>query len=389
MGEFKRIFNKRMYLMMLLLIIGNLGVFTYIQFAGKSVSEMKNTNGNYNLLIERYKDMELGDAAKQSSTELSAVKKYARSLLSEEQNKNEVQQAWQDIWEEQEKQPTNKKDTQTILQELDEKSLEMVRYYETLTPLEQTDLELSMKAIVTKLGSLSKYKDSVNTVFTNAANMKRFKLFTKSNSFSYNNILRTSSDFSRVKDVELKLDNDRGVDAFLSYYNLYYIAAAVMLAVIYGLLKERENGMWEIVHNTAQGRGRLAFKRLLLIVAGSFMVHMALYCTTLITALCIYGGWSDLNHPIQTIARFSQFTYAFSKMEYVVVLFLISWGVILGLSIIVWMLFTVFRNRNHTLLCIASIVGIEILVYQRIAVQSIYNVFHYINVVSFLKINDV
>ena len=76
----------------------------------------------------------------------------------------------------------------------------------------------------------------------NAENMKRFRIFSKQNTFSYSNILRTAQDFERVQNVELKLDNDKGADAFVHYNLMYYIAAALMVAVIYSLFDERENG---------------------------------------------------------------------------------------------------------------------------------------------------
>lgn len=66
--------------------------------------------------------------------------------------------------------------------------------------------------------------------------MKRFRIFSKQNTFSYSNILRTAQDFERVQNVELKLDNDKGADVFIHYNLMYYIAAALMVAVIYSLL---------------------------------------------------------------------------------------------------------------------------------------------------------
>ena len=70
----------------------------------------------------------------------------------------------------------------------------------------------------------------------------------------------------------MKLDNDKGADAFVHYNLMYYISAALMVAVIYSLFDERENGMWQIVHNTPNGRTVLALKRLLLLAGGSFAI---------------------------------------------------------------------------------------------------------------------
>lgn len=281
-----------------------------------------------------------------------------------------------------------KQTSEELLSEVDEGSREMIAYHQSLTAQQQTQLELQLKQLRSKLEYLNGYETSIDTVMANAENMKRFRIFSKQNTFSYSNILRTAQDFERVQNVELKLDNDKGADAFVHYNLMYYIAAALMVAVIYSLFDERENGMWQIVHNTPNGRTVLALKRLLLLAGGSFAILFLLYGTTFLTAMLLYGGVKDLTNPVQTFVDFGKFTYTLSKGAYILRLFFLSWFILAAFSIILWALFMAFRNRNHTLICTAAFVGIEILVYQKIEVQSVYNVFHYINVVSFLKISD-
>lgn len=387
MGEAKRVFNKKMCLLILIAVIGNICLFLYGELAGKNVSDMIFAVKQYENLIQRYENMDLNEALEKVSTEFSNMRMYAKNLVKGGEESTTQQKditTLDQIQQEDLKQQT----AQEFLEETDDGSREIIEYHQSLTKQQQTQLELQMKELKTKLTYLSGYKTSVDMVMENAENMKRFSIFSKQNSFSYNNILRTAKDFERVENTILMLDNDKGADSFVHYNIMYYIAAMLMIAVIYSLFDERENGMWQLVHNTKKGRGLLAVKRLLILTGGSFAILLILYGSTFVVSMLLYGGFSDLKNPVQTFTDFGKFTYTFSKGEYIVRLFLISWLILSALSVILWTLFILFRNRNHTLICTAAFVGIEILVYQKIEVQSVYNAFRYINVVSFLKISD-
>lgn len=389
MGEVKRVFHKKMWILIAVAVLGNLCLFLYSELAGRSFTEMFFAAGQYQKLVERYENMSLEQAQERLGTEFGNIRKYAKILKqenSQEETKNTAQNEMQNSRTAEN--AVQKQTSEELLSEVDEGSREMIAYHQSLTAQQQTQLELQLKQLRSKLEYLNGYEASIDTVMANAENMKRFRIFSKQNTFSYSNILRTAQDFERVQNVELKLDNDKGADAFVHYNLMYYIAAALMVAVIYSLFDERENGMWQIVHNTPNGRTVLALKRLLLLAGGSFAILFLLYGTTFLTAMLLYGGVKDLANPVQTFVDFGKFTYTLSKGAYILRLFFLSWFILAAFSIILWALFMAFRNRNHTLICTAAFVGIEILVYQKIEVQSVYNVFHYINVVSFLKISD-
>lgn len=382
MGEAKRIFSKKMCILIGIAVVVNLGLFLYGELGGRSISDMMFAKKQYQELVERYQGMEADKAAEQVGTEFFAVRRYAKLLTAKETKEQENLSSM----------PGGSSQTQVSAEELmeqsDEATREMIKYHQSLTEEQQAQLELQMKELRSKLTYLAGYGESVDNVFTNAENMKKFSIFSKKDSYSYSNIIRTAKDFERVRDVEVTLDNDKAADAFVHYNLMYYIAAGLMVVIIYGLFDERENGMWQIVHNTPKGRTELAVKRLLLLVCGSFAILLLLYASTFLMSLGLYGGFSDLANPVQTLQDYGKFTYALSKGGYILRLFFLSWFVLCGLSVILWALFVVFRNRNHTLICTAVFVGIEILVYQKIEIQSIYNAFHYINVVSFLRISD-
>lgn len=382
MWEAKRIFSKKMCILIGVAVLANLLMFLYGELGGRSIADMQFANKQYQMLVERYEDMEADDAVTQVGEELIAVRKYARALTQEnskeQESKNDVIDATKQT----------QLSAEELLEQADESTLEMIQYHQSLTESQRTQLELQMKELKSKLTHIAGYHESIEAVFTNAENMKKFSIFSKKDSYSYSNIIRTAQDFERVKDVNVKLDNDKGTDSFVHYNLMYYIAAALMAAIIYGLFDERENGMWQLVHNTPKGRTEIAVKRLLLLGISSFAILLLLYVSTFFMSYGLYGGFSDLVNPVQTLEDYGKFTYPLSKGAYIVRLFFLSWFVLFGLSTVLWALFVVFRNRNTTLICTAIFVGIEILVYQKIEVQSVYNAFHFINIVSFLRISD-
>ena len=330
MGEVKRVFHKKMWILIAVAVLGNLCLFLYSELAGRSFTEMFFAAGQYQKLVERYENMSLEQAQERLGTEFGNIRKYAKILKQEnspEETKEPVQNEIQNS--QTAENAAQKQTSEELLSEVDEGSREMIAYHQSLTAQQQTQLELQLKQLRSKLEYLNGYEASIDTVMANAENMKRFRLF-----------------------------------------------------------DERENGMWQIVHNTPNGRTVLALKRLLLLAGGSFAILFLLYGTTFLTAMLLYGGVKDLANPVQTFVDFGKFTYTLSKGAYILRLFFLSWFILAAFSIILWALFMAFRNRNHTLICTAAFVGIEILVYQKIEVQSVYNVFHYINVVSFLKISD-
>lgn len=363
MCEARRVFCIKKIIIIEIAIILNIGLFVYGEMAGRSISDTTYANREYSNLVDRYSQMELSEAAVQAQDELVAIGRYIKS------------------------QDDSYTDTNTY--EMNDGCVQMVSYYQTLNSTEQNQLKVMLKAIISKLSYLSGYSEAMTQIMVNADKLKQHSIFTRKDSFSYSNILRTASDFKRVQDVEVKLDNDRGVDAFVHYYYLYYIAAALLVIIIYDMFKERENGVWQIVHNTPYGRTKLASKRLALIWGSSFIILLGLYAITFVTSMLMYGGWNDLANPIQTLSDFLKFTYTFSKSYYVIILFFLAWAVLGALGTILWMLLIIFRNRNHTLICTAAFVGVEVLIYQKIEVQSVYNTFRYINVVSLLKINEI
>ena len=112
-----------------------------------------------------------------------------------------------------------------------------------------------------------------------------------------------------------------------------------------------------------------------------------MYWTTFIAAMIQSGGFKDLANPIQNIDTFAKFTYPWSKIQYIMVLYVISLMCIMALSLIIWSVFVLFRNRNLAMVVFLIFAAVEQFIYSHIDVHSIWNGLHYINIISIVNIN--
>ena len=234
---------------------------------------------------------------------------------------------------------------------------------------------------------LEEYSDSVNSVIDNADKLKKYSIFTKAGSFSYANILQTADDFRRVADVNVFEDEYKGVKNFTGYYYQYFFSMALMLIVIYDLFAQRDNGMWQLTYGSSKGRVILAIKQTGVIAAASVLVHTIMYWTTFIATMIQRGGFKDLASPIQNIDTFAKFTYPWSKIQYIMVLYVISQMCIMALALIIWSVFVLFRNRNLAMVVFLIFAAVEQFIYSHIDIHSVFNWLHYINIINIININ--
>ena len=66
-----------------------------------------------------------------------------------------------------------------------------------------TDDNILEKETIQHETYLNEYSQNIDTIISNAEKLKKYSIFTKAGTFSYANILRTSEDFERVKNVEV------------------------------------------------------------------------------------------------------------------------------------------------------------------------------------------
>lgn len=249
------------------------------------------------------------------------------------------------------------------------------------------DEDILNKENVAHEAYIENYHEEVNSIIDNADKLKKYSIFNKAGSFSFANILQTAKDFERVKNVILPEDEYKGVQVFTAYYYQYFFTMLVMMFVIYDMFVQRDNGMWSITYSCANGRTLYAVKQTGIITVAGISTHTLIYWSTFVTAMVQRGGFKDLRNPVQTIEAFAKFTYPWSKIKYVAVLYLISMMCIVALCIIIWGVFVMFRNRVYALVTMLIFAAVEQFIYSHIDIHSVWNGLHYINIINIININ--
>lgn len=231
------------------------------------------------------------------------------------------------------------------------------------------------------------YSRSIEEIIDSAHNMQDFSVFADKGTFAYKNINKTIDDFERVRSLKLFFDNDKALDKFFSYNVIFYIAYAVMIMVVYKLMEERDNGMWEIVRGTRKriSVGVLRASSLLIITCA---VVAVLYFSVLLTAFIIYGG-AGLGAPIQTIKQFAKYTFVQSRAGYLLYNYIFACLLIYALTCFVWMLFSVFRKRIYASAVVGIILLAETLLYIKIPFYSRYALLRQVNIIEVLNVNNI
>ncbi len=245
------------------------------------------------------------------------------------------------------------------------------------------------KDIRTKLNYIKGYRESIRAVIERADTLQNDVLFSDKTSFSYNNIIKTEKDFAKLLTVQPTLDNDFAVEAVADYFYCFPIALLVILMIVAGLYRERDNGMWQLAYTGSHGRLVLAVKRGGIILLVALAVLGLLYGSTVVTALLIFGGTGELGGPIQNIEAFGQSVYPVSKLEYLLINFLWSYASVMAITAIVYLLFTVCRNKKNVAIGITAFTIVEYLLYTKLESQSVYGIFKNINLLNLFKMSDI
>lgn len=338
MGEIKRLINRNFVVLLFIVTVINGVLFLYAQTSGSSMKLFLWEKEQRLELTERYKD----------STPEDAIHNMNKSK--------------------------------------DDKLKEL---FETCDDVHLEKLKNIVKDMRYTFEYFNNYHSEIESTLENAEKLKRISIFSDPDSFSYKNLLKTAKDFERVKNVNVKIENNTAVSQFTSYYYTFYLAVAVIVFLIYNIFKERENGMWDMVHGAYSGRMRLGVIRCLIIALSSLAVTFILYFTTLIESFVLYGGIESLNTPIQNIQTFGKFTYVMDKWQYLLVLFVFSWIAVFSVCMLIWAMFVIFRNRNIALVTVALFSVIEFMIYNSTAVQSVYAIFRNVNIVRLFRVNEI
>lgn len=331
MQEYKRILTKKLIITVILCMLLNIALFLYGQLEGRNINDVISDSRQYSDLISRLKT---------------------------QREESDFEGMFEDV-------------TQIIKQDKEDGK----------------ESSASLVRLRKKLKYLSGFTSQVNECLQQAEQMRGKKLFSNKKSYSYNNILKTAEDYSRIADVKVVLVNDMCIEKTIEYKYTYYLLAVCMIVMIYECFKERDNGMWQIVHSSKSGRMILALKRFIFVWIYAFVLTFIYFVSTVIVSVLLYGVCGIWKAPVQSIETMSGFTIKCNMAAYMCLLCLIASFVLAMFGSIILALFTVIRNRNIVLIGSVIFAGAEYLLYKNISLQSRISFLRVVNIINFFDIN--
>lgn len=233
-------------------------------------------------------------------------------------------------------------------------------------------------ALMDKMKYLAGYGTSIETIFANAEKLKEFSIFQDQNRYSYANTVKTAKDFEKMRGVLPALDRDRATQHTLDFSYLSFFVFALMLYVLYEILRERDNGMWAVTHAMKNGRCRLAVNRAI----GLAVITAAFYALCFLTNLiisCVFYGVDDFGGYIQTIQAYAKYPLPLSKAAYLCLFAVKSSLALIAAVMLAYLVFTALHSRNLAVVALLAGFAGEWQLMRRIPVYSNLKTLRYVN----------
>ena len=235
-----------------------------------------------------------------------------------------------------------------------------------------------------EIGYLVGYADYLDGVQTQAEIQSQTSLFGKPGSFSRRNLAKTAAEFDTLRGVEVEFGRNRGVERWLSFeLGDYFHLIAIVLTVL-AFLEERKKGLWPIVRSTCGGRVRLGLTRIAILFAASALAALIFSAMPLILSLCVNGGWDGLGRSLQSLESFKTCTLRLTIAQWLGRYFVLKSlsGVLIGLFL--WCVLGSISNIQFSLSVLGAVIVGEYVLYEFLPVQSILNVFKYLNIFAYV-----
>lgn len=242
---------------------------------------------------------------------------------------------------------------------------------------------VAAKKLLAQLEYLQDYPNYLKTVQQNAERLQRFSAL--SSGYDGKNILKTAADFATLDGGEVQLCRDGALTALFSCRMTDYFLVLLLLYFALCCLRERQDGLWSVIHATPRGRGVLAGQRLLLMMIYAITGALLLYGEILLIGIWLYGG-ADLGIAAQSIALFQKYPVACTLGGLLVRFLLLRILTGFALAVAIWLLLSASRNGKLMLVVLAAVVAVEYSLYTLLPPRSLFNVLKYLNVFSLVHV---
>lgn len=211
--------------------------------------------------------------------------------------------------------------------------------------------------------------------------------FYEEQSFENINLYKTYGDWQNILDAEVTISNGRWLETLYEYkYNHIFVLIAVII-VVYGFFSERKNGLYYIIHTGKCGRLKLYLKRCGILLVSSMAVSFLFHIESAFILLKIYGGFEDIDLSALCDEMFLLTSRNMSRLQFLFVVVAFSGMAAFVMAMLLWWILSMFNNPNIGIVIYLLTIAVNMIVYAVIPAKSGIRVLKYINLYYFLYPN--
>lgn len=231
------------------------------------------------------------------------------------------------------------------------------------------------------------YQSYIDSIAENSRELTSKKLFSDKTSFSYKSIQKTAQDFSKNRDLQLKLVNDLPVSAVLNYNIGDFVL--ILLCVFIVIIFTAEKNVNILINTCRNGRMMLKIKQLPVLLLFSLLISSLVYISEILIALKIYNAPLDFSAPIQSADMFSDCVLHISILQLIVANIIFKAVIAVMTASLMWLLISL--NSNIILDCgiAGAVAAAELLLYKNISEQSSFSFLKTFNIFSLFDYSSI
>ena len=241
-----------------------------------------------------------------------------------------------------------------------------------------------MKQLQAQYDHLAGYEKYLADIQKNAKRLQTVSLFSDPDSFSYKNTVKTAEDFAVLSAETVTMGHDLAVTKVFDD-NWTEIISLIPIFLVCGLfLLERRKGLHALVYAAPAGRGKLAAKRIAILLIASAVTVIVLYGTKILLYGYLYHGLGEWGRTLQSIPMFYNVPYPMTVGSFWVWYLTVKTFGLFFFGLVLWLIQALIPNIAVAIGAFGIVVGAEFAC-TAILSNSYFAILRYVNLFSYIN----
>jgi len=241
-----------------------------------------------------------------------------------------------------------------------------------------------------EISKVSQYPAMLDSIEKQAKILASVSIFggSHNDNFSSRNIKKTAKDYETMRDTPIVYDVSKGFTTATNFLITDIIAVLLMFFLSTLLIyDEKDKELFSLIKSTASGRGPTIIAKIGALGINMLIITVAMFGANLLFTGFVYG-FQNLGVTLQSIPEFINSTLHMNAGQYLLLFLFSKFIAYFTVSLFVLLVALFARHPAVTYLISGSVLFLSFMLYQTIPSISNFNIFKYINLVSFVRTNE-